>query len=748
MDGDGQQEILLNTGFWRGWDLRVLDSTGQRLIHRRRWGQTNLFGRLQTPLRELVLISSSRLWGSRLVFPDGDPYGHRPGISLLGLRQGRLEEAWEQPGVSCYRAWIADLDGDGLEDVLLACQENRPLVVLQRPGERFVPVLLGSLQLETLVQADADPHPELVVRLWTGARWLLGAGTQPLPEAPQPLLLPEETDPELRAALELAGIGLQAQAIERLAAISSLEGRTPRGARAELLTARLLSGRPAEDHYLAAVAQDPATTAEGLRGAAAAALADGRLSDAQRHAATLQAQGEAPPPLPEAPAPAPVRLSLRTPLDPGWQVGDPAGVRWLGPAGTLLQSTSNQELLRLPVRFASSVLRVELEGTIERVEWGGGLGLLLLDQDEQPIAASRLRGTGGRQAVLTQLRCGDSVEMRGIALASAPDTPIAGPWWLSISPAGTRCGMGALDGYLEPTAGEPLVGGGGWLVLRGFDEGSAQAARLLLQGLTLWGMVPRLPEPTEEDAGAALAAARWHLARLEPEAALHLAAADTVERALALDALGRLPEARAEVARLWAQAPARFPALQRTGGALWSDWLRQHSGAAWPRLWLEAWGGAAWQHPTDPEVAAALREDLPELLQQLGELEVEDRLLVLNTRGRALRLQHALPAAEAHQEAAIQEAIRLLQAEPAAGPSVHDHLIGITQERAALALLRGDRERALQVCQEALALDPLAGLLADSLAATPMLRPLWSDPRFGALLAAVPDWEGRPPEGL
>jgi serine/threonine protein kinase len=707
LDGDGAPEIIFHTSFWRGWELRVVDGRSGEPRARMRWGSARLGAIVRAAGRELAVVQSTRQFGSKIVFPAGSPYGRPTGVALVGLDGDRFVLVWSMATEASTRPpLVGDLDGDGLDDVVVATVTGM-VVIRQLAGGRFAGAWIGGVSPRALGQLDDDRALELSAVV-DGAGWHLGAGAAPVPPmAGAATVRSAERDPALRRALELAAIGLEDEAVAGLAAIRAVEGDSARGARAALLQATLTPGADADALYALAAAH-PAVTADAVAAAAAAEQADGRFGDE-------------------------LDLDLRGPLAPAWRVDSATGVRWRADrGGQRVEAGSHQALLRLPVEVTADRVRLELDATIELTEWASQLRVEITDDAGRVQAMSLLPSRGGRQAVRVGLVCRDEPMDDTVVFADAPRPRLTTPWWMAVADGTTRCGLGRAQGLPKPGA---VARGPAWIVIAGSSDEEA-VARMIVRGLRLWGMRARAVAPPDP---AALA--RWRLARLEPTAALAHAPGG-VEGLVARLELG-LPVDDALAAR-WREAPDTFALLLRSASPVVAAWVRAHHPEAWPALWWRAYGDDVWQHPDDPEVRAVMIDQLPDALAVAPALPRREGAVLLTMRGRALRRAGALAAAEAHQDAALATLRAALAATAAATDQaeLHDVLALVTTERAALALARGDRDGAMAACRDGLAIDPLPEYLADGLGDHPELAALRERADFRALLAAVPGWEG------
>jgi serine/threonine protein kinase len=247
LDGDGDDELIVGLGPWRAWDVRALDvgPGGARVVGRVQLGGVGLIVPIQVGDETWFAVSLSDTYRSRTYFPTGTPAA---GLALLAWDGAALVERVRLPvgrdeGVDRVTSvQVADLDGDGRQDLLATLRTQRGILVArQLPGAQFVAATLGGLALDGTLQADDDPAREILVELDEDkTRFLLGVGEVALPAQPrtgEALRPPPGADEAWRRAVDLQDMGLPGPAAVALEAAAS------RGdAEARRAAARLRSG--------------------------------------------------------------------------------------------------------------------------------------------------------------------------------------------------------------------------------------------------------------------------------------------------------------------------------------------------------------------------------------------------------------------------------------------------------------------------------------------------------------------------
>ncbi|MCA9491075.1 MAG: hypothetical protein KC621_14195, partial [Myxococcales bacterium] len=367
--------------------------------------------------------------------------------------------------------------------------------------------------------------------------------------------------------------------------------------------------------------------------------------------------------------------------------------------GVRFTSAEDRTLFRVPVQIESDTVRIELDGVLQRLEWGASLVLAIEDDDGHALASTRVRGTGGGAWVFPELRCDTPIDTPARLLDATlpqPDLPIR---WALVHVEGRadRCRMGAtvVDG---PRTN--VVRGPAWIRLSSADEGDAQLSRVVVGALRLYGATAReVPTTSDEQARLALAEGRTADALAGP-----------ARTRLAAETASGDPRAATTFAGFVAEAPEAVPALLRTDGR---DRLRTFADPRdRVRAWLSAFGASAYQHPDDPDLQRHLREDLAELPDLALPEDPDERaawLRLLVERAHALVAAGDVLAARRHLTLARDGLATL--------PDLtrHDLALMVAVDGVRLARAEGDEEAAELWHQTCRALTPFPELLDDSL---------------------------------
>jgi len=473
VDGDGEDELLVSLGPWRAYDVRVVELDADlrlRLRARARLGSSSALAPVTVGGERLIAVCKNDRYPNPAVLGPDTPRGAPLGVHLFALGPDGLEARRRLPfpptvgGIhTTMRLLAGDLDGDGLEDLVAgvsAVTGDVLVAYVQRPGGRFDPVVVGDAAPELLLQLDDDPPLELLVRLGdTGDGWILGAGDQP----PPPLatldaegghevsaeLLAWEGDPALariaRGAGELVELGMLRTAAAELLRGAEVASESARRARLLTSAARLheLLGEPyrAAPLYDEALGDGPeGSSVAALTGAARAhlaeydlasatarleALRDAAVGEPSRHAAERLAAlrplvAELSPAVEligtsRLPASASDDLEIVTPQALGRA---PAG-------GLRVELLSDMDVVaRVPLRYDGGILGVSLDATVERLEIGGGLEVVLRRRGaDTPALALEINGRGGGLYVKRYAGCRLPVPDGGAMTGHEPSAP-------------------------------------------------------------------------------------------------------------------------------------------------------------------------------------------------------------------------------------------------------------------------------------------------------------------------------------
>ncbi|MBL9103608.1 MAG: protein kinase [Myxococcales bacterium] len=771
LDGDGRREVVVAVGAWQAYDVRVfrVDDAGRlELAARRRLGRVGALTVVRRGDRRWILAVKDDHYPSPQVFPTPPHTGPPAGAYLLRWADDRLEidgfaALPVHDGVSRYHALGAihagDFDGDGLDEAaaLLRGVDGDELgVVRLGPDAALEWMIVAGLAPQRTVRDDADAADELlVVSGDEQTPWILGAGDAPLPTRRPPPHDPHPppatlADPLLALrwtrADELAAIGLPAEAA---ASLQEAANQT-----ADPDARRDLLDRAAAFHVAAGADAAALAIDRELTGAAALARDVGALLRLGHHDEAYARAGEllagdletTPEQRAEVLAVharlapligAGVKIDFADPLAPAWQIDRPAALRRdaAGRALALAAFSDERPVARLPLAWSGGPLHVDLEFTLDRVEYGACVRVGVRDDAGREWFAGGVCGVGGGGRVSAALNCQSSIQ--SFAHGRPAERPSGARMRLRLTrfDAAFTCTLETPDGTLrhELPPRRPPATGRYWLVIGGpmrpgerSDLASGALHRLEVRGAALADTGPPTPEHraaallVEGEPLAALAA----LAEVPPEdrrRPLWQALAhddrndfDGVDRAVAgLSPDLSDPTWSEELALVLRTRPAVAVAVRRRFGA-----------AALPLL-DRTYGALASQHRGDRVVAdlvlAAIRGVEAVAPTTPGERVALRRLLVARAgvwhdRGEPARAQR-------DREAAL--------AVPAADTDEDDALRAEVLVALAGARVASDPAAALALLEAAVAASP---------APTRVRLQIGDDPRFAALVADDPAW--------
>lgn len=796
LDGDGQDELIVGTGTWTGYDVRILKpgAKGLEIVTRRRIGETFRVKTLRTAAGKAVVAwrsSDPREVTNRQMFRPDELEGEERGLHVLtlgpqGLSRRAVYPQTEAPILPSaaaraflfsdrYAVHTGDLDGDGLDEVIIGSGESWTLVMVQHADGHLSELNFPGYLPQAVLNLDADPEMELVVMRTdaTQSVWALGVGDQPLPlEAVTPTAVrtpPEGLSRDLASAWDraeaLVAIGRTRAAAQRLEALADMaqdDATITAGLeRAAELYASLEENAQASALFME-VARSPERAPAALEAALAAALDGLDLTRALEAGAARLAL-----PSPPSGLEATVNLleralartehtyNLRQGLDPVWHVRTPIGIQHRPTLGLEVLSAERAALLDLPVQWDGGPLRVSLELEVSRLDWGGMLSVGLIAPGSEPLEENIVIASGGGAGVLEQaVRCGGVLERFHMPRHQGTLTGRPLRVTLEVDPTHRRIacaleGAGALDGrHVNALPSSDL--NPGRLVLRvGGNPAYDSQARVLLKSVALRGLEPLLEPAGEEEAINRLLALDRAAEALDALADRREVWAE-LARAQALVALGRRAEASASMRLALRQDPELNGELGRVlRGALepFERDLRAHFGDAFPlRLWQHSFEVLMMHGEEAPAQELLTRyfagvEDLDPARQpdDAARLELAEILL---RRAAAWRRDGRSTAAL--QDLARSEAI-------AAGvlakkPSLEDEvgarrqLSAACRERALLYLSRGEDTLAMTELLRGLAESPAPTVFADLLVANPEFDPLWSRPEWPQIESARRVW--------
>ncbi|MCB9796281.1 MAG: serine/threonine protein kinase, partial [Alphaproteobacteria bacterium] len=265
LDGDGAEELVVTASQWRAFDVRLLspDPGGPHafaLRGREKLGQVRNGVVLRGAQGATVVLNKASAWGSRVLFPAETPYGAPRGLYALRWDGAEMRVApILLSELQCGEVWAGDIDGDGLDDLAARC-ESDGVLLRQLPGGDFAPAVLSGVWIRGLADVDGDGDAEVLVALskQDSPMWVLGAGEDALPVLPAQAL-EDAPHPALTRATDLARLGLVDPAVAQLQSLAVVDASL-RG-EALLQSARLLSADTqharAEWMYLQAAAVLP-----------------------------------------------------------------------------------------------------------------------------------------------------------------------------------------------------------------------------------------------------------------------------------------------------------------------------------------------------------------------------------------------------------------------------------------------------------------------------------------------------------
>jgi hypothetical protein len=767
VDGDGQDELLVGLGEWRGYDLRVYEGGPEGYHLRARTGRTATTaittvpdpagpGRLIVSLEADTHSNANR---HGLHDPDGPPSA----VLLRRLEGDRLKDlwAWPLPGeferVGAFAA--GDLDGDGAEELVFGLSSGSHYLLflgrLRADAAGFAFGVHPGLYPYALQQLDGDPAPELIVgRLPPGetvptaseVRWILGrggAGFPSLPPAPPAAGL-EVPAPDLRGGAErvwrdaalLFGAGLRQSAAELLlrsateahdplrataaADLWTTMGHEADAARAEEQGAWSSPPGDAAPRWQAAVERwlHAAEPDEALRVAEAWRAADGAgpsgaLADRLQAWSTARASS----------------LRLEPGVAPGadWEVVEPLAFD-LRAGQTHIDSLGGQpRLAALSLQPTGGPVALFLDLTIERLEWnsasrvgfGGG-----------PLRSGVTFGASGAEKVHTfraffEGCVGDAEQPSSMNqhLTLPPSPTAERPAFrmrarFSWSPGDGvwRCSIELPDLGQAHSAARPLALPAALdLSLGDLREDTGSWQRFRLDRLEVWGV---RAAPTRGDP---LQAARQAALREDPTRALALLPSDAaLERAILLGRLRRPAEAIAAFrVALETDRPTllrRVAWLLRAHRDTYSPLLRAASGPDWPTLFDAAWNIPVIGNHQAPWIDEALRTELEAV--PLPAVGGDPAWFVLCYR--AMALLHG-PEPERGRAAAAEWLAAFDRLSPGVEAPERRLASLLHRELALDALTRGDRATAQVEADRAVERSPTPTLAPDFF----RLSPVW-----------------------
>ena len=791
VDRDGADELLAATADWGAYDVRVFEAGeapgALRLASRVKLGRVERVAAYRGPdgVRVAAYQSLDAYINRRVFDPEHAPLAKR-GLHILGWGEEGLQrlgfagtmdveltfaergqDRWEFLPPE-HVAWFlegADLDGDGLDELIFAKDPLYTVVLHQRADGTFTPMPLPGVYPLAVVQADDDPAAELLVtRVDEGSQvWVLGAGDTPLPprarpSQPQPPP-PRRIDPALQGAWEraedLGSAGLFEAAAARLEQIAKLSVGTPTEPMALFRAAQLMERanrfERAGRHYQRAAAS-PRFRDDALEGARRSYQAAHLLKEElevieQMGAPTLTERADR---LRRALEGESTTLTFDKGLDPRWRVLHPDGLR-IDPrhAALHIRGAARRPAMELPLRpERETTLVLEVEFEPRRLDWAGVWSVQLAPpEDPKKDYWIRASGRGGGEAVFQSINCGhtrflpvksaDHGEMLHHTITVRLEFDTEEGWGVCTIHRGEQLISRDIRAMTVPLPDGPLT-------LR-VESGRDATTDVLLRRVRLTGVAPTDAQVTDP-----ILKANHALTIGRPDQALrHLAGlpdspAVVQGRAFALEELGRHEEASA---LFKAQVAQGQPAALRdhlTLNALerFEPLLRELHGDDYYPAVFSAWENTLAMHPNDDVTTETLTQHLKGLLElPLDAYADPDKALAhLELLIRCGAAWHELgrgAVAITYLDRAHALADHLLNS-PLRDPDGLSERIGKLQavawyEQAQVWLAQRRPQMAFDALLKSLESAPSPTVFADIIAATPELAELTGHPNWGAI---------------
>lgn len=754
LDGDGREELVVTTGAWGAYDLRVMrraadgsletvarDKLGH-LRHTSVWPRSDGYDVITVKLDAYPSVRD---------FPAEAPFGAPAGLYRHRFEGGELRRRSflpiGTPGGILGRHEPLDLDGDGVMELAISVNEEL-WVVRQLPSGGLAGVVVSGLITMAAHDLDGDGDHELVVQDEQRRRWILGMGEARLPVldftdsadlGPPPTgWLAEES----RRTDDLFAMGFAREGADVLAQAAKLTTVRSDAAAARLRAARYLESsgelHAARELYDQA-AEAPEWQREASWGAARCAeevhdvaLAIARyetlrplVSDAQRGRVDVRLAE-----LRERAAAPSVRLSFVDDLPADTFSTIAARAVRLSPESKSLEvDTTGGMLARVPLRATGPSLSLQVTGELQHLEWSGGMGFMLRDADGRDHLGFTLRGHGGGGRLTTQLStwAGDGP----YGFLTGTRGPLLGPFRIRVD--------------WSPDEGRAVVDVEGLATVlsrRDVPPGRApEDLELVVFGLSGAGVTPRVrARVTEIVVGGAervaprrdpLQAAAEHLVAGDPATALQLLEDRRVRtprahelRVLALADLGRWDELQPSLRALQTAAHDRWlRGVVRTGPRGLHAPIARALGHRAPELFWKAWQLAAGHTPENADATAVLTDGtLGTMSLQGAPNDVAAEILL--ARGVAWRRRGKLALAKEV----------LIEAERRVPPDASDTRGRIGVERGRVALLNGEPSMAMEHLERALSLAPAPEVLADRLSVDASFAQLWRTPAWSEVV--------------
>ena len=771
LDRDGSSELVVGSGAWGAYDLRIMAQQGDALplVARAQLGEIWGAGVVNTPDETWIAAAQThQATGllSRQIFGDSTPHGAPWGVYLYAWQGGDLLPRgflpWPTPPKRSTSddlrgatpvgdiLLVGDVDGDGVNEIALGVLGSWTIVYRMRPDRTWASMTLDGMFPLGFTDVDGDGDDELLARSNDrGGVVVLGAGTDALPRLEQPALTraapPEGIDPDLvsiwERAEDIVEFGVLDVAADRFEALARLGVGTPVEGRALMRAAEVLGPTGARARARAVALYTRAadlsdTAAAALEAGAALCLEDARLEAALDLMRRRLALPDPPPGL-EARARSlqerveqPLsRVDFRQGLDPAWRVDDPVGLTLEG-GGLRVHAQGDRRALHLPVTWRGGHTRLQISLDMIHQDWSGRLSFSVARVGEVSQSNLTFMRNGGGGVYYATMVCDQLPAATGLSFIGGLVNTLT--WEYSPEDRRASCVL-TVDGreearvsYVVPERVFPE----GPLDLAISVTGEGAATDAIVRDLAFSGFDLR-PEP---EVPAELAAGL--LARGQPAAALAALGADRpsapLASVIALSRLGRVEEADAalvQALRAGALSAADRRAVLVAGPARLGAALRTALGPGWCAAFDDTYGLVAQMHAEDPATVATLLSGL-EGVERRGacgaDTGLQAELLVL----RAGALRRSGRPAEARQDA--ERALALYQR----GREPDPRRSAAERERALDLMAEGDAEAAMASILAALRGAPAPEVSADVLAHNPDLATLRSSPSWAEIEAA------------
>lgn len=799
LDLDGRSELVAITGDWASYDIRLFEPRGDgdsragaddlRLVTRYRLGRARAVTGIriagQPGVAVIVWHDPPRPMNHRVYRPD-EPQGRPRGVHLLTFRDGvwrpvrhlslpelRVKRRGRTPGMERFGPYLqaGDLDGDGLQDLVMGMESTWAVIFHQRPDGSFDELVLDGLLPLAIANVDDDEADELLVSTADpeGRVWVLGAGDDELPprdvagreRLPGAGAGPSGFEERWARAEALIAMGLHDTAADRFETLAKLSAGTAAEGRALLRAAQIVervSSLERAARLFERAADFPAIEATAWEGAFRCYLADHWHERALDAARARLALTEPPPEmvtrateLERLLGRTTIRLDFSQSLDERVRILAPLNVRRDTAGGGLhLTSVGQGKLLELPLQRTEGHLRVAVKLDIERLDWASQFEIRVV-RDGAVIHRFSIQHFGGGEVAMAQLRCPGVPHAYSYRFAEMVDGTLEITMQLDPASDNALCSIASVDGaeFLRRLAPplQPVVSSGP--VTLQIHAGSLHhtTAEVLLRSIELDGFALRPTTPTPID--------RIHhwLAMGQPSQALEILdglagesdPARAMTRALILDRLGQSERA----AQALEIALAHDAELGGLIGTLFRDHLERFEGplraALGDEYYQKFWtynADVLVAHESAPHAVELLTRHLDGLdglpLDAFGAADASQaHLWMLARRAGAWRQAGRLGFAKRDIERALTLGAHILARERALdedlAAQIGRALAYASRERAVVELTAGQRDAAIDALLQALHDSPSPEVFADTLVVRKELAALRDHPRWAAI---------------